>query len=242
MPTFPYDATFEGTFDTGGGHVLGRWTCEVSDRSDFTLQTYFDTATRRSTALDYARQTFDVDFKHRIEINDVNEVVWGLGYRWNGTHFERKPAFWMEHSRRQDTLLSGFIHDEIALNGDNLKLFVGTKIEHNESTGLEVQPSVRLFWKPTDDQEVWTAASRAVRTPSIANEDVRLPIAVMPGMPATVIVVMGSDDFDSEDLLAYELGYRCRPWDWLSLDVAAFFHDYDNLRSLRRRCHVHNRQ
>ncbi len=33
----------------------------------------------------------------------------------------------------------------------------------------------------------------------------------------------------SEVLLAYEMGYRVEPTDWLSVDIAGFYNNYDNL-------------
>jgi iron complex outermembrane receptor protein len=38
-------------------------------------------------------------------------------------------------------------------------------------------------------------------------------------------------DFESEELLAYELGARGQPADWLSWDLSLYYHDYDELRS-----------
>jgi iron complex outermembrane receptor protein len=110
---------------------------------------------------------------------------------------------------------SGFAQDEIALR-DRLHLTLGAKVEHNEYTGFEFQPSVRLAWKATDRQTLWSAVSRAVRTPSRFDRDVV-------GLPGK--------DFQSEELLAYELGYRTQPAERLSVSVAAFYNDYDELRT-----------
>ena len=52
----------------------------------------------------------------------------------------------------------------------------------------------------------------------------------VPVVPTTV-GVYGNDDFKSEKLLAYELGYRIQPLENLSLDLAAFYNDYENLRT-----------
>ena len=41
----------------------------------------------------------------------------------------------------------------------------------------------------------------------------------------------GGPDFDSEELLAYELGYRVQPFSRLALSLAAYYNDYDDLRS-----------
>ena len=44
--------------------------------------------------------------------------------------------------------------------------------------------------------------------------------------------LFGSSDFESEELLAYELGYRIQGNQRLSLDITGFFNIYDNLRTL----------
>ena len=44
------------------------------------------------------------------------------------------------------------------------------------------------------------------------------------------MVVFGDDSFDSEELLAFELGYRVSVSDTLAFDITGFYNDYDNLR------------
>jgi iron complex outermembrane receptor protein len=52
-------------------------------------------------------------------------------------------------------------------------------------------------------------------------------------LPATPpFVVAGGSDFDSEKLVAYELGYRVRPLENLTVSLAGFYNDYDQIRSL----------
>jgi iron complex outermembrane receptor protein len=41
----------------------------------------------------------------------------------------------------------------------------------------------------------------------------------------------GSPEFDSEYLIAYEIGYRIRPWKVVGFDVTGYINDYDNLRT-----------
>jgi iron complex outermembrane receptor protein len=45
------------------------------------------------------------------------------------------------------------------------------------------------------------------------------------------LFITGSEDFQSENVMAYEAGYRLRPADWLSLDVATYSNRYTDLRS-----------
>jgi iron complex outermembrane receptor protein len=132
-------------------------------------------------------------------------------------------------------LFSAFVQDEITLVPNRLRLTLGSKFEHNDFTGFEIQPSGRLLWTPRDNQSVWASVSRAVRTPSRSEDDVVLnqPREVAPGL-FLPITITGNQDMDSEKLLAYEIGYRSQPWEQLSFDLATFYNDYDQLRSLEQ--------
>ncbi|MDE2060094.1 MAG: TonB-dependent receptor, partial [candidate division NC10 bacterium] len=130
-----------------------------------------------------------------------------------------------------DHLVSGFIQDQIALIQDRLTLTLGSKFEHNSFSGFEFQPNARLLYSPNDWNRVWAAVSRAVRTPSRAGRDMRIDTAAFPGpggLP-TLVQTVGNSDFTSEESLAFELGYRVQPVEWLTLDLAGFYTHYDNL-------------
>lgn len=93
-----------------------------------------------------------------------------------------------------------------------------------------MQPNARLQWTPLPQHTVWTSVSRSVRTPSRAEADALIR---QPGpVPGTVLTLTGNRAFDSEELRAYELGYRVQPHPRVSLEVAAFYNEYDRLRTL----------
>ena len=81
-------------------------------------------------------------------------------------------------------------------------LTLGTKLEHNDFSGFEVQPSVRLAWTPRDDHTLWAAVSRAVRVPTRFERDIAIDVSDPAGNP--VVRLLGNDDFDAEELIAYE--------------------------------------
>jgi iron complex outermembrane recepter protein len=120
------------------------------------------------------------------------------------------------------------VQDEVPLGTDRLRLTLGTKVEHNDYTGVEVQPTGRLAWSLFQRQLLWGAISRAVRTPAQVDRGLHLPI--VPG--TQLFLIAGGPDFVSEELLAYELGYRSEPHDRLTVTVAAFDNNYDHVRSL----------
>ncbi len=219
--------------DLDGGNLLFRWKRTLSDTSNFVLQTYYDYVKRDEQVTLYEnRDIIDVDFQHNFRLGNMHDILWGSGFRRTSDDTNNNPTFSVRDTRRDVNLYSAFLQDEISLR-DNLLLTLGSKFEHNDFSGFEYQPSARLAWVLSDLQTVWGAVSRAVRTPARGEQDVMLrlipPPAADPGVP---VFAKGDDDFDSEDMIAYELGYRINYHDNWSVDVAAFYNNYDDLRTL----------
>jgi iron complex outermembrane recepter protein len=211
-----------------GGNVIGRWSHTISEASELKLQVYFD-QTHRNIPGTFAEDldTYDVDFQHRFPLGERHDIVWGLGYRLIDDDVGNTPALAFLPSQVSRQWFSAFGQDEIALVKDRLHLTLGTKVEHNDYTGFEFQPSGRLAWRLSEQQTIWSAISRAVRTPSRIDREF-----FVPGSPPFLLA--GGPDFDSETLLAYELGYRVQPLPRLALTLAAYYNDYDNIRSLEQ--------
>ena len=234
----PYSNTFPNDGKYSGGNILGRWN-HTSERSSMSLQMYYDNTTITDHSLFGDHQNIlDLDFQHGFHVGDSQQFVWGLGYR--SIRDKNESSFTVSLQPNQVTLnqFSTFLQDEISLVDNRLQITLGSKFERNEFTGFEIEPNARLLWNLTPNQSVWTAVSRAVRTPALTEEGLRLNSAVIPpGAPSNptpfpaVIAVFGSHQFNSEDLLAYELGYRVQATSNLSLDIATFYNNYSNLRT-----------
>jgi iron complex outermembrane recepter protein len=232
----PYQTTFrnQGTFS--GGNVLGRWNHNFS-RSRTSLQLYYD---RTNTAADSLlldhQNIYDLDFQHDVRVNDSHELIWGLGYRFTQDKIYPTSNVTLNPDHRGLSLFSAFTQDEFALFKQRLRVTLGSKFEHNVFTGFEMEPNARFLWTITGKQSVWGAISRAVRTPARTEEDMRLNADVIPpsaltgGLPLQA-AVYGNRNFKSEDLIAYESGYRVQATSKLSFDIAGFYNSYSNLLS-----------
>lgn len=230
IPAAPFTETVSDDFDFSGGNLLGRWTKQLDDGSELKIQSYYDHTERESNLPKERREVFDVDAQHHFTPNDWNDIVWGVGYRLTTDSIENSYANSFIPTHRTSDLFSIFAQDEFTLSPERLRLTVGARLEHNDFTGFECQPNVRLAWTPSDRSTLWTSVSRAVRTPSRAEEDISINRTVGPG--GAVVSILGNHDSESEILIAYELGYRTLVTPRFSYDVVAFFHDYSELRSL----------
>ena len=234
----PYSNTFPNDGKYSGGNILGRWN-HTSEGSSMSLQMYYDNTTITDHSLFGDHQNIlDIDFQDGFHAGNSQQFVWGLGYR--SIHDKNDASFTVSLQPNQVTLnqFSTFLQDEISLVDNRLQITLGSKFERNEFTGFEIEPNARLLWNLTPNQSIWTAVSRAVRTPALTEEGLRLNSQVIPpGTPANptplpaVVAVFGSHQFNSEDLLAYELGYRVQATKNLSLDIATFYNNYSNLRT-----------
>ena len=90
------------------------------------------------------RDTVDVDAQHRFHIGERQEIVWGGGYRYSVDDIRDSPDFKMRDPQVGLQLGSAFVQDEITLVPDRWRVTLGTKLEHHDFTGFEVQPNVRV--------------------------------------------------------------------------------------------------
>ena len=210
-----------------GGNVTAKWSRTISGKSSLAGQLYYDRTHRDIPGL-FAEDldTYDVDLQHGTRLGARHDVVWGLGYRLINDRIVNSSflAFLPAHVARQ--WFTGFVQDEIALVPNRLHVALGTKIEHNDYTGFEIQPSGRVNWRLSPSGTLWAAVSRALRTPSRIDRELFARVSADS-------FLAGGPGFHSEEELAYELGYRHQQGS-LALSVATFYSRYHGLRSLEQ--------
>ena len=240
LPSYGTRATVQGNFYGGdiaqagpgdvavdGQNLIGRWTHPLATESDISLQVYWDRTRRRiPNSITEVLNTVDLDLQHRLPLGARNKFIWGAGYRFMHDQVDNAAAIAFLPGRRDLQLFSAFAQDEITLVQNQLFLTIGSKFEHNDYSGFEFQPSVRLAWSPATDQTLWAAVSRAVRSPSRIDTEL-----FAPSTPPFVLQG-GGDRFDSEKVITYELGYRAELSQRLGLSISTFFNDYDDIRSV----------
>lgn len=232
----PFMTDVHDKTESVGWNMLGRWTHTVAASNELSVQVYVDRNERDEALANNEDQTFDIEFQQLIVPVEGHLLVWGVGYRYFEIEIEDGLAVSAVGSpKSENELFSFFVQDEINLIDDKLVLTLGTKVEQNDYTGTEIQPSLRLVWSPSARQRGWFAASRAVRTASRAERDLRVLTSVLPPvppfLPPVALVVTGSDHYDAEELTAWEAGYRVTPTNDLAIDMTVFYNEYDDLRS-----------
>jgi iron complex outermembrane receptor protein len=215
--------------ETSGGDLNLRWQRDFSNTNGLYLQAYFDRTLRTdSLSIGESRNTIDLDFIQHFKIRSRQKFSYGGGLRWSPYRISSNdPDETLVPSSTLDHIFTGFVQDEIEL-GPKLVLTGGAKLQHNNYSGFDIQPSARLLWTIGEHQSLWLGFTRAVTTPSDIEENFFVQAAES---PTTFLQILGNKHFQSEDVLGYELGYRVLRGDRFYIDLASFWSQYTHLQS-----------
>jgi len=230
---YPYLTANYSDYDLKGANILGRYRRELSGGDAIKVQAYYDYNDREEAYYQQTFKTMDLDIQYETLLGERNSISLGGGYRRIDGTYGNSYQITLSDTDTGDNLYSAFIQDEIKLIDNKLWLTLGAKWEHNDYTGSEWQPSGRLLWKPVENHSLWASVARAVRTPSIVELKGSVLAASYPLPPTYTTTgttyLRGNMNFKSEEVIAYEAGYRWQANRQLSFDVAAFYNDYSSL-------------
>lgn len=176
------------------------------------------------------RHTYAMEYQERVRLGTGRHTLnWGAEYRYTADRIT--PALLdVMQDRRSDETYSVRLVDEIWLVPDRHKLDIGSKVERNDYSGTEIQPSIHYAWYPNTAHTLWASIARTARAPTRAETSIITPNA------------RGNPDFNSELLTAYQVGYRLLPRPDLFIDTAIFFNDYSRLTTIDNGIFTNNMQ
>lgn len=237
----PYMYDEHANTAVSGGNILSRWQRTISDTSSLSLQLYYDHTERDMLVSPQIFNTVDLDLQHRFSAGTQQDIVWGLGFRHNQYELINTETLSFKTTNVNNDIFSAFLHDEISLIPSKISLIIGSRFEHNDYSGFSYQPNARILWTITPHNSLWSSVSRAVRSSTKGEQEINYNYRTLaPSTPTEPnlntsnfplrLEINGNPDFKSEELLAYEIGYRTEVMPLLSFDVALYYNIYKNLR------------
>jgi iron complex outermembrane receptor protein len=209
-----------------GRNLVARWNRNLGSAGELGAQLFYDRIARDSRAVGggkFHTDTFDAELQHNITLG-AHSIVWGLGARTVDYMIEGTPGFFFVPPHRNLFIANGFAQDSIAL-GKALTFTGGIKAEHLPYAGTSVLPEARLAWKVGPKTLLWASVERAVRSPTPFDEDVQERVPPL-------VALSGNPQFRTEKLWSFELGTRLQPTQGFSLSATAFYHRYQDLRTI----------
>ncbi len=238
MTPLQFDASTSGIADreaVEGYWSNAHWAHRTVAGSNIELQSYFEHYDRNSQVYSERRDTFDLHLQHSLPILRGHTLTWGAGGRWSGDRFTGGQGMVIVPIESRFWLLSAYAQDEIKL-AEPLRITLGARGEDADYGGAAVLPNLRVVWTPTERSALWAAVAQGERRPGRAESDVRLldhvqaPLTAANSLPLPIVTdFVGGRQFASERLTAHEAGWRWNSNTW-SLDVAAFYNQYRDLR------------
>lgn len=175
------------------------------------------------------RDTYEAEVNYRLGAIGRHSVRVGASLLHSEDHIEDGLLQKIQRASDPVTIYSVFGEDTMSL-AERVTLTLGLRLDDHNVTGVEVQPTIRALWHVTDVHTLWASMARAARTPSRGERSFNYTLGfVAPGVPITL---QGNEDFDTEYVLASELGYRAQFSSRLFADLTLFYNQYDDLRSL----------
>ena len=181
---------------------------------------------------------YDFDYQLNMLTGPTQTNI-GLNYRYNDIPFTDSAFVKSSSLTESITQFGGFLQTNVPLIPKVLDLIIGNKSEHNNLTGWEHQPAIRLTWTPNEAHFFWASISQGIRIPSLAEYDYE---TVIHGAKVKDYFVTGNPSFDNtrirtvlkgdagteaETSISTELGYRVSQDGW-NLDLSLFHTDSKN--------------
>lgn len=226
------------THNISGGNFMAKYHEEYSENSILDVQIYADYDNRNENILDRSNRTIGANFEHYLRYSPRNELIYGLEYRsvqdnLRSTDLDGETYIEFERAKLTHNVAGLFFQNKTELAEDALFFTLGSKFEYNDFTHGNIQPTARLSYFPHQNHHIWTAVSRAVRTPTRWEDGVtRIYNVDVDGSNFDVLFIYGDQQFENEETISYEAGYKGQVSSNLTLDLATFYNRYTNLRSL----------
>ncbi|WP_067583973.1 TonB-dependent receptor plug domain-containing protein [Endozoicomonas ascidiicola] len=214
--------------DQKGGNLMVHW-----KDNHHSVRAVYDNYQNFDYRITEKRDDFAIDYQNSFVPAKDLFLIWGLGYRSTWYSVEGTDYMYLldGSDRKVNELYSAFIQYDVTMK-NNVVFTLGSRFEHNDFTGFEFQPNMRLTWTPTENRTFWSALSRAVKTPSLSETELQTVGVTFNKEPSGVnymIPIAGNPSLGSEELIALEFGYRETFSDRFRIDTTAFINHYDNV-------------
>ncbi len=203
---------------------------DFSDTSQFSLQFGYIREARKSEFAELCTNNGEVEIDFSFSPFEKHLVQ--LGGELRVSRFEALNPFSgyvLPNSilKNTDYVGSGFVVDTISLT-DRLTFALGGKFEYIDDISFQYSPGARFSFRLNEQNILWTALSRSIRSPSCIERFVSNN-AFFDKKTNALVIFEHNKDLKAENISSYELGWRFFPTSSLLFDVALFYNHYKEL-------------
>ena len=171
-------------------------------------------------------ERYDVEFQHNPAPADSWRFAWGLGGR-----YDELSSDLMLGDRSRVERFSGRVFGSLEFKPvEDVAIALDVLTELHESHGSETSSRIGVNWLAAPQRSFRANASQSKRVFNLLERFIDYPLIDSNGTDLGQLLISTlEDDFTSEEVVAYELGYT-EKWDELGLllDVRLFLEELDN--------------
>ena len=94
---------------------------------------------------------FSLELQHQLSPFSHHDIVWGTGYKLSYNDFTSKQYITMGSANNNIKTWNVFVQDTIHFPVQNIAVTLGAKLEHNDYSGSDFQPNLRVSWMPSSN-------------------------------------------------------------------------------------------
>lgn len=208
--------------------LQGYWTHQTETGHDWKLNMAFTYTDWRQIVDQMSRTSYVLDFQDSLPVIGRHNLLWGANFQTTSDQFQNSLTLAFKPDNFTQNNSGIFVQDQIDLSKD-LKLTLANRVEHFTYTGWETEPNIRLLWKANKIHSLWGAISRSVVVPNRAQHSINL-FTPVPGMQTPFLLAIANPQMKTENLLAFELGWRWQAAKNIDVDTALFYNIYDRMQ------------
>lgn len=225
------------TNDASKGHnMMIKYLRKKENGDELTIRGYYDYYGRYYDLFKSELKILDTDIQYATPTKKYGDMLFGLSYRIEGINIDyQTPQYDYKHRKITSNIVNSFIQNKLSIIPSKLSLTTALKaqynkdVKRNEFSYFTLDPSIRANLKLNHQQSLWAGISKSSRTPTPTELYGETLKKVFP--TGHKITLNGDINFQPEEVISYEMGYRNNYIKDLFFESSIFANHYKNLRS-----------
>ncbi len=210
--------------------LFGSWSHIIEKDNTLELTAYANdfSASPGLPQIDYRYQQIAFQARRSRKVSDAHTLSWGVDTRADILDTSNSDPHLLSEDFVSTGIIGLYAQDEWQF-APKWSLLLGARVDYEFYGGFQPSARAALVRKLSDTSQIYAAVSRAFQMPPAALNFVDVP------MLNGLSWVWGPQDIKPETLVNFELGYRATVLERLQLSANVYWHEYDDLTTLRPR-------
>ncbi|MBN1491586.1 MAG: TonB-dependent receptor [Phycisphaerae bacterium] len=208
-------------------YLMSQWQHRIRDDNEFTLTGFVNDyyACAGMKPIDYRYQQLALQFSHTFTPAENHVITWGIDNRVDLVDASSADPFMLTKNFVSTDVAGIYIQDEWKF-APKWTLSLGGRWDYDSYGGFQPSGRAALSYTLTDRSLLYGAVSRAFAMPPGAMRFNNVP------QGDGVIRTTADRDIDPMTMIAYEIGYRGKPFDRLHLGIDLYAHGNADVRAM----------